>query len=542
VKTQVSAAQMPGSLQFTQAGFSGTESGGTITFTVSRVRDSTIVGGGGAVSVGYTLTGATATAGTDFVAASGTLNWADGDFVNKTFAVSIVNDAVVEPVETFTATLSNPTGAPGVFLGYPSTAAGIILEVWPPGGVMPAGFVTPNGSAGAWTVASDQFFEGTSSLRSAQVYGDMSNYTNSDLVFTGTFAAGQAVFAYRVSSYQSYGVFEFMVDGVTILSDTGETGWKTFLFDITAGSHTLTWRFKNRLSAACNLGWIPPSQGGAACADRVWIDSVGLPTVPDSPRLANISTRGQVQTGFNVMIGGFVISGASAKTVVVRATGPSLTNFGVSGALSNPTLQLVRSSDQAVIATNDDWGSAANAAQISSSGFAPSNPLESAIYATLQPGAYTAIVSGVGGATGVGLVEVYEVDHPEIPLINISTRGKVQTGFDVMIGGFVIQGNGPETVVIRAIGPSLVNFGITGALANPTMSLVRMSDQATIAINDDWGSASNAAQISSSGFAPSNPLESAILITLQPGAYTAVVSGVGGGTGVGLVEVYKVGP
>src|SRR5260221_2099995 len=245
-----------------------------------------------------------------------------------------------------------------------------------------------------------------------------------------------------------------MVDGVTLLSDTGETGWKPFLFDTTAGSYTVTWRFKNRLSAACNLGWIPPSQGGAACADRVWIDSVGLPTVPDSPRLANISTRGQVQTGFNVMIGGFVISGASAKTVVVRATGPSLTNFGVTGALANPALQLVRSSDQSVIATNDDWGSAANAPQIASSGFAPSNPLESAIFATLQPGAYTAIVSGVGGATGVGLVEVYEVDHPEIALINISTRGKVQTGFDVMIGGVVVPGRGPGEGLVRALPPA----------------------------------------------------------------------------------------
>jgi len=108
-----------------------------------------------------------------------------------------------------------------------------------------------------------------------------------------------------------------------------------------------------------------------------------------------------------------------------------------------------------------------------------------------------------------------------------------------MIGGFVVQGSGSQTVVIRAIGPSLANFGVSGALANPTMSLVRISDNSIIATNDDWGSAPNAALISSSGFAPSNPLESAILITLQPGAYTAVVSGVGGGTGVGLVEVYK---
>ncbi len=161
---------------------------------------------------------------------------------------------------------------------------------------------------------------------------------------------------------------------------------------------------------------------------------------------------------------------------------------------------------------------------------------------TLPPGAYTAIVSGVAGATGVGLVEVYEIDHSDVPLINISTRGRVQTGFDMMIGGFVIQGTSPQTVVVRAIGPSLANYGITGSLANPHLELVRMSDNATIATNDDWGSASNAAQISSSGFAPTNSLESAIMMTLAPGAYTAVLSDVGGGTGVGLVEVYKVGP
>jgi len=142
----------------------------------------------------------------------------------------------------------------------------------------------------------------------------------------------------------------------------------------------------------------------------------------------------------------------------------------------------------------------------------------------------------------VGLVEVYEVDQPATPLINISTRGKVQTGFDVMIGGFVVQGSGSQTVVIRAIGPSLAQFGITGALQNPTMQLVRISDNTTIASNDDWQSASNAAQIQSSGFAPSHPNEAAIIITLQPGAYTAIVSGVNGGSGTGLIEVYKVGP
>jgi len=165
-------------------------------------------------------------------------------------------------------------------------------------------------------------------------------------------------------------------------------------------------------------------------------------------------------------------------------------------------------------------------------------PATRAILATLAPGVYTAVVSGSGGTSGVGLVEVYEVDRPDVPLINVSTRGQVVSANDVMIGGFVINGTGPRTVVITAKGPSLSAYGIANALANPTLTLVRSSDQATLATNDDWGSAANAAQIQASGFAPSNGLESAILVTLPPGAYTAIVSGVNGGTGTGIVEVY----
>ena len=260
------------------------------------------------------------------------------------------------------------------------------------------------------------------------------------------------------------------------------------------------------------------------------------------PRLVNISTRGQVGTGFDVMIGGFVIGGSTAKTVAVRAIGPSLASFGIPGPLANPQIQLVRSSDQTIVATNDEWASAANAAQLVANGLAPTDGLESTILVSLQPGAYTAIVSGASNGTGTALVEVYELDRPESPLVNISTRGKVLTGFDVMIGGIALGGDGPQTVVVRAIGPSLANYGVAGPLANPQLQLVRQSDQTIIASNDDWGSASNAAALQASGFAPSNPLESALYITLDPGLYTAIVSGVNDGTGVGLVEVYKVGP
>ncbi len=261
-------------------------------------------------------------------------------------------------------------------------------------------------------------------------------------------------------------------------------------------------------------------------------------TLPDPPRLTNLSTRMQVLTGNDVMIGGFIVGGSSSKTVVVRARGPSLVPFGIANALANPTLQLVRSSDSTVLATNDDWQGAPNASAITASGFAPSNALESAILMTLPPGGYTAIVHGTAGGTGVGIVEVFEVDALDVPLLNISTRGQVRTGNDVMIGGFVVQGSAPQTVMVRARGPSLVPFGIPNALANPVLRLVRSSDSTVLATNDDWQSASNVAAITQSGFAPSNPLESAILITLDPGAYTAIVSGAGGTTGVGIVEVF----
>ena len=257
---------------------------------------------------------------------------------------------------------------------------------------------------------------------------------------------------------------------------------------------------------------------------------------PDAnpPRLGAISTRMRVLTGDNVLIGGFAIGGSTPKTVVVRARGPSLAAAGVASPLSNPFLQLVFA-DGTVLA-NDDWQSAGNAADIMASGFAPSDPRESVVMTTLAPGLYTAIVSGAGGATGVGLVEVFEVDHPDIPLAGISTRGEVLTGDDVMIGGVIIQGDAPQTVIVRARGPSLAAQGIANPLSNPLLQLV--ASDGTVITNDDWGSAPNYLQIQASGFAPSDPRESAILVTLNPGAYTAIVSGVGGSTGVAIVEVF----
>ena len=251
------------------------------------------------------------------------------------------------------------------------------------------------------------------------------------------------------------------------------------------------------------------------------------------PRLVNIATRMLVQAGDNVMIGGFIIGGSSPKTVVVRARGPSLNGF-VPDWLANPVLNLY--SGQTIIASNDDWRTASNWAAVLSSGFAPLHDQEAAVLMTLNPGPYTAIVSGVRGGTGVGIVEVFEVDALTTPLINIATRGQVLTGDNVMIGGFIIQGAGPRTVVVRARGPSLSAQGVPGALPDPVLQL--FSGQTMVAMNDDWRAAPNMLELQLSGFAPEDDRESAILITLNPGAYTAIVSGKAGGTGVGIVEVF----
>jgi hypothetical protein len=256
------------------------------------------------------------------------------------------------------------------------------------------------------------------------------------------------------------------------------------------------------------------------------------------PRLGNISTRGRVLTGNDVMIGGFVIGGSASKTVLIRARGPSMIPAGVTDALADPTITLVNQATGTVIGSNDNWGTASNATSITTSGLAPTNELESAILTSLAPGAYTVVVSGVNNGVGVGIVEVFEVDGPQIPLANISTRGQVQTGNNVMIGGFVISGSGPQQVLIRARGPSMIPAGVTNALADPTMTLVNQATGVVIATNDNWGSAPNASAITATGLAPTNAFESAILTTLDPGAYTVVVSGVNGGTGVGIVEVF----
>jgi hypothetical protein len=247
-----------------------------------------------------------------------------------------------------------------------------------------------------------------------------------------------------------------------------------------------------------------------------------------------------VQAGDNAGIGGFIISGSAPKHVLVRAIGPSLTQFGVTNALADPVLELHGPAPFATI-NNDNWrDDPVQQVAILATGLAPSNNLESAIDVTLNPGAYTAVARGKNNTAGVGLIEVFDLSQAVLAkLANISTRAFVNAGDNIVIAGFILGGNnGNDRIVVRGIGPSLTAFGVTNALADPTLEL-HDSNGAILFQNNDWQSdPAQAAELSAAGLAPSNPLESGIAASLPPGLYTALLAGLNNGTGVGLVEVY----
>jgi hypothetical protein len=261
-------------------------------------------------------------------------------------------------------------------------------------------------------------------------------------------------------------------------------------------------------------------------------------TVPPI-RFANISTRCSVQTGTSVLIGGFIVTGNTPKKVLLRAIGPSLAkrNPPVPGSLADPVLEL--HSGNTIIAMNDNWMDAANRQEIIDTTVAPTEDAESAILITLNPGKYTAVVKGVGDATGIGLVEVYDLERTvDSVLANISTRGFVQPDPDALIGGIIITGTGTQRVLVRAIGPSLTN--VPDALADPELEL-RNSNGALVGMNDNWRSTQED-EIKATTVPPTNDAESAIVETLAPGKYTAIVRGVNASSGVALVEAYALQP
>ena len=259
-----------------------------------------------------------------------------------------------------------------------------------------------------------------------------------------------------------------------------------------------------------------------------------LTAILPATNITNISTRASVETGQGVAIAGFIITVTDPKQVVIRGLGPTLTNSKVTGVLADPTLRLFDGSGTP-ISSNNDWKNTQQAA-IQATGLAPSFDVESAILITLQPGNYTAILSGNSGSTGVGLVELYDIVGGGLSVLaNVSTRGVVGTNQNVLIAGFIT--NGSSQVVVRGLGPTLTQYGVSGALADPVVTLVDQNGN-VVRSNNNWKDTQQAA-ISATGKARPNDLEAAIVATVAPGNYTAILSGNGGGMGIGLVEVYK---
>lgn len=331
-----------------------------------------------------------------------------------------------------------------------------------------------------------------------------------------------------------------------------------------AGSGTLTYQWKkdganlpDETSSILNLATVADEDAGYYTVEVT--DDDGVTTSAEAAlvidpgatsRIVNLANRSLVGTGANIMIPGFVISGPGTKTVLVRAIGPTLADFGVTGFLADPKIVLYNGSDP--IADNDNWNDAANVDDIRTvtptvSGLAlPEGSADAAILADLPQGLYTLNISGVGATTGVALAEVYEADSgtPTARLVNIANRGYVGTGGDIMIPGFVISGSASKTVLIRAVGPTLTKYGVTGELADPILRV--FAGSTIISQNDNWedteqGMLAGAAGPGVGAFElDAGSKDAALIITLPPGAYTAQASGVGGATGVALVEVYEV--
>ncbi len=364
-------------------------------------------------------------------------------------------------------------------------------------------------------------------------FGDPNRVAGLDLASASYRARLNSVLASVVSGYAGNGItihvysLDVWLSVIRVLGQPGRYGFV---------NTTVPAQDQSGVNPDTYLFWddIHPTTAGhhqlASDANRLLRGQIG-----PLAKLRNISARGPVGTGQNVLIAGFIVSGSQPKKVIVRALGPSLSTLGVSGALADPTIAIFNSSN-VVVASNDNWGSTQEA-QIAASGVAPSNDLESAIIATLPPGSYSAVVSGRNGGIGIGLVDVYELDATTSIFQNLSARGFVGTDDNVLIGGLII-GNGEQPViVVRAIGPTLSSFGITQPLQDPTLE-VRDPNGGLIAFENDWQDNTPTA-VKGALLQPQDSRESAVVLSLPAGNYTAIVRGKNGTTGVALVEAYR---
>ncbi len=250
-------------------------------------------------------------------------------------------------------------------------------------------------------------------------------------------------------------------------------------------------------------------------------------------RLANLSSRGYCQTGNAVLVNEFVVQGRGSGSFVTRCVGPSLP--GVSDALQDPTATLLNARGQ-ILDANNDWMQNPDKDEISATGLAPKDPREPAMIDTLAAGVYTLVAQGVSRSQGSALPEIYDLSNGTVQISAMGTRGFVSTGDHVLLSGFIITGTAPARLLFRALGPSLADAGLSPVLPNPALELYN-ANGTLVATNDDWRE-TQASEIADTGLAPRNDLESAIVVTLNPGAYTLVTRGVNGTTGLGFAQIY----
>ena len=500
-------------MQFSSANFSVVEGAGNAVLTVSLTPNGDA---SRASFVDYAATGITAFAGFDFSPVTGTLIFAPGERT-KTILVPINDDDIVEDSETFRVTLSNPS--PGTIIGTPPNAIVTIID----NDTGPNPTPTP-GSASIVHFSQESFSAVTTepnvslTVNLDRVEGDTGTFTVNYATQDGSAIAGR----------------DYQQSSGTLLFASGQSQQTIVIPLLPQSVPAPGSTFTVTLSG--------PSRGSLGVPSRATVIFFS----PDlSTKLMNISTRGPVQTGNDVMIAGFIIQGDAVEQVVLRGIGPSLTLLGVVGAINDPTLTLMDANGNQ-LAFNDDYAanSLADQQTIAANGLTPGDSREAAILASLTPGTYTAILRGK--TNGIGLVEAYDISATASShFVNISTRAKVEQGDNgALIAGFILAppANQPGTarrVVIRAVGPTLSNFGITNALADPTLDIYRGSQ--LILSNDNWKSNSAAAkeELQSLNLAPINDRESALVTTLDPGSYTAVIRGKNNTTGVGLAEVYQ---
>jgi len=427
--------------------------------------------------------------------------------LGATNSLYLVPSALASSAGTYTATVANGAGS------VTSTAATLTVSASATGNSVslihqPLGQTAGSGSTVAFRIE-----------------------TGATVTTTSVGETGLSVRATSASTYQ------WFFDGVAI---SGATDSTYVLGDVTA---------VNNGSYSC----VVTTSAGALESSTATLNVVGA-TVPS--RLVNLSCRAEVGTGASQLIAGFVVGGQGTlgqEPVLIRASGPALTAYSITGVLSDPDLTL--NSSSGFLATNDGWSGNTQvlntALEVGAFSWTSATSHDSALNESFSAGAYTAEVSGASGDTGVALAEVYDatlgVTGTSPRLINFSARNQVGTGSKILIAGFVIGGTTSKTVLIRGSGPALAAFGVQGTLSDPALQLFRSNSDGTstlMASNTGWGGdsvlASTAASVGAFSWGTAATGDSAILITLAPGAYTAEVSGASGDTGIALAEVYEV--